>query len=125
MRVLNILVIAALVVAAAYVYKIKFDSTLQAERVAKLRHELRRERDAVAVLRAEWAKLQAPLRIQGLAERHLPSLKPAVSTQFGNFDNLPMRPTPAPPQDDPIASLMAPAAPQETTGSIGTPGARR
>ena len=34
MRLLNILVIGALIVAASYVYKIKFDSTLQAERVA-------------------------------------------------------------------------------------------
>ena len=37
MRLLNICVIAALVLAAAYVYKIKFESTRQAERVAKLR----------------------------------------------------------------------------------------
>lgn len=124
MRILNILVIAALVVAAAYVYKIKFDSTLQAERVAKLRHELRRERDAVAVLRAEWAKLQAPMRVQGLAERHL-KLKPTVSTQFGSFDNLPMRPAPPLPQEDPIASVIVPGTPQETTGSIGSPGAPR
>ena len=36
MRLLNILVIGALVAAAAYVYKIKFDSTRQAERIAKL-----------------------------------------------------------------------------------------
>ena len=43
MRLLNILVIGALILAASFVYKIKFDSTLQAERVAKLRGELRRE----------------------------------------------------------------------------------
>jgi cell division protein FtsL len=124
MRILNILVIAALVVAASYVYKIKFDSTLQAERVAKLRHELRRERDTVASLRAEWARLQAPTRIQGLAERHL-KLKPMVSNQFDNLDNLPPRPPALPPQSDPIASVIAPGAPQDTTGSIGTPGALR
>ena len=41
--------------AAAYVYEIKFESTLQAERVAKLRGEIRREHDAIAALRAEWA----------------------------------------------------------------------
>ncbi len=35
MRLLNILVIGALILAASFVYKIKFDSTLQAERVAK------------------------------------------------------------------------------------------
>ncbi len=38
------LVIVALVSAAAYVYEIKFESTLQAERLAKLRGEIRRER---------------------------------------------------------------------------------
>jgi len=62
MRLVNILVIAALILAASFVYKIKFDSTLQAERVAKLRGELRRERNAIAVLRAEWAKLDTPSR---------------------------------------------------------------
>ncbi len=124
MRILNIFVIAALVLAASYVYKIKFDSTLQAERVAKLRHELRRERDAVAVLRAEWAKLQAPMRIQGLAERHL-KLKPVASSQFDKFDNLPPRPVMPPQQQDPIASMIAPGAPQETTGSIGRTGTPR
>ena len=62
--------IAALVSAAAYVYKIKFESTLQAERVAKLRMEIRREQDAIAALRAEWSKLDTPARIQELAQRH-------------------------------------------------------
>ena len=60
MRLLNILVICALVLAASVVYKIKFNSTLQGARVAKLRNELRRERDAIAALRAEWAKLDTP-----------------------------------------------------------------
>ena len=47
-----------------------------AERVAKMRGELRRERDAIAALRAEWATLEQPGRIQALAQRHLP-LRPA------------------------------------------------
>ena len=50
MRLLHILVIGALVAAAAYVYEIKFESTLQAERLAKLRLEIRKERDAIATL---------------------------------------------------------------------------
>jgi len=56
MRLLNIIVIAALILAASIVYKIKFDSTLQAERVGKLASELRRERNAIATLRAEWSR---------------------------------------------------------------------
>jgi hypothetical protein len=128
MRLLHILVIGALILAASFVYKIKFDSTLQAERVAKLRNELRRERDITARLRAEWAKLEAPMRIQGLAERHL-SLRSLQPSQFDLFDALPARP-PAivpPPSEDPIAAIIAPSqnAAPDATGSIGKPGAAR
>jgi hypothetical protein len=118
MRVLNILVIAALILAASVVYKIKFDSTLQAERVAKLRGEIRKERNAIATLRAEWGNLDSPGRIQGLAERHL-SLKSAQPTQFDALNNLPDRPpavVPAP-NNDPIGAMLEQAAPA-TTGSV-------
>jgi hypothetical protein len=119
MRLLNIFVIAALILAASFVYKIKFDSTLQAERVAKLGNELRRERDVTARLRAEWARLDTPARIQGLAERHL-KLKPVQSTQFDSFDALPERPFPPPPTTDPIANILTLPG-SETTGSIPQP----
>lgn len=107
MRLLHILVICALVAAAAYVYEIKFESTLQAERLARLRTEIRRERDAIATLRAEWAKLDSPARLQGLAQRHL-KLRPVDATQIDNFDKLPARPREALPQDidDPIGAII-------------------
>ncbi|MFI4971402.1 MAG: hypothetical protein ACHP7H_01870 [Hyphomicrobiales bacterium] len=116
MRLLNIFVIGALILAASFVYKIKFVSTLQAERVAKLAGELRRERDAIATLRAEWAKLDTPGRIQGLASRHL-ALRPILPTQFDNLDRLPERPPVGPPGNDPIGAMIAPVAP-DTTGSV-------
>lgn len=107
MRLLNIMVIASLVMAAAYVYEIKFEATVQAERVAKLRAEIRRERDAVAALRAEWAKLDNPARIQGLAKRHLP-LRSLDATQVDNFDRLAERPPQIVPPDtsDPIGAMI-------------------
>ena len=71
MRLLNLCVLVLLVLAAAYVYEIKFESTLRAERVAKMRGDVQRERDAIAALRAEWATLDNPARIQDLARRHL------------------------------------------------------
>lgn len=118
MRLLNILVICTLILAASFVYKIKFDSTLQAERVAKLRGELRRERNAIAILRAEWAKLDTPGRIRGLADRHL-ALQPVKPTQFDSFDRLPDRPPAVvpPPNNDPVGAMLGPAAP-DTTGSV-------
>ena len=118
MRVLNILVICALVLAASAVYKIKFDSTLQAARVAKLRNELRVQRDALAALRAEWAKLDTPARIEELATRFL-KLQPVKATQFENFDSLPTRP---PAGSDAGGAMVAVPEPA-TTGSVPAPAA--
>ena len=117
LRFVHVLVVAALVFAAADVYKIKFDSTLQAERVAKLRAEIRHERDAVASLRATWSELDNPERLQGLARRHLP-LKPVDTAQYDTLDRLPERPPQVVPpvQTDPIASLLGREV--DVTGSI-------
>lgn len=123
-RLIHLVVIAALVVAAAWVYRIKFEATVQAERVAKLQREVRHERDAIAILRAEWARLDSPARIQGLAERHL-ALKPIQPHQFDRFDNLPAMPSRLVPPNstDPIgAAIDALTAqqdmPDQPTGSI-------
>ena len=107
-RLINICVIAALFVAAAYVYKIKFESTQRAAQVAKLRTEIRREHDAIAALRAEWSRLDSPARIQGLAKRHL-ALKPIEQRQFDRLDQLPERPSALVPPgvSDPIGFLIA------------------
>lgn len=121
MRILNLLVIAALIAAASYVYKIKFESTLQAERVAKLHGEIRKERNAIASLRAEWARLETPSRIQGLTERHL-KLAPLKSTQFDPLDHLPPRPPETPQSTDPIAAMLSKAP--DTTGSVPAPAQR-
>jgi hypothetical protein len=119
-RFLNIGVIAALVLAAAYVYDIKYQSTLRAERVAKLRHDIQRERDAVAGLRAEWARLGNPRRIQALTQRYL-ELKPFQTSQVDNFNNLPMRPPQfvQPDSEDPIGAMLEEDSDlTATTGSI-------
>jgi cell division protein FtsL len=129
MRILNICVVVLLVLAASYVYEIKFESTLRAERVAKMRSDVRRERDAIAALRAEWATLDNPARIQGLARRHL-KLGPADATQFDKLDRLPERPPQIvqPPPSDAIADKIEstdPVSPENrmldsnpTTGSV-------
>jgi hypothetical protein len=127
MRLLNICVIAGLVLAAAHVYKIKFEATRQAEGVAKLRVEIRRERDQVAALRAQWGKLDSPDRIQQLARRHL-ALQPIDVLQFDPLDRLPQRPRPLVPPDaaDPIGALLdIPEIADLPTGSIAAPQEQR
>ena len=106
MRFLNLCVLGLLVAAAAYVYEIKFESTLRAERVAKMRGDVQRERDAIAALRAEWTTLENPARLQGLARRHL-RLQPAEATQYSRLDRLPEKPPAAvPPPVDPIGDKI-------------------
>jgi len=122
MRIVNLLVIIGLVLAAAYVYEIKFQSTLDAARVAQMRGEIRRERDVIAALRAEWASLDNPRRIEGLAQRHLP-LRPIVVQQMSRFDDLPERPKPHIFEDsDPIGAIIEEAG-DPLAGIVGEPAA--
>jgi hypothetical protein len=123
MRIIHLLVIGALIFAAAYVYRIKMESTSRTERVLRLHAEIREQRDAIAVLRAEWAKLDSPLRLQGLAERHLP-LKPINANQYDSLKNLPERPPRLvrPGEPDPIGAMIntieAVADSNSVTGSV-------
>jgi len=121
MRFLNLCVLVLLVLAAAYVYEIKFESTLRAERVAKMRGDVQRERDAIGALRAEWATLENPARIQGLARRHL-HLRPAEATQYDSLDRLPERPQQAvqPPPVDAIAQKIDSTALNPLTGAVSS-----
>jgi hypothetical protein len=123
-RIVHLIVVCAFVAAAVYVYKIKYDATAQAERVAKLRTELKRERDRIAALRADWSAIDNPARIQALAQRHL-ALRPLEATQFDAIDRLPLRtlPVTVPPAGDPIAGIIDNADSEPPTGSI--PGAQQ
>jgi hypothetical protein len=126
LRLIHLLVIGALIFAASYVYRIKMDSTARTERVLQLHAQIREQRDAIAALHAEWAKLDAPLRLQGLVERHLP-LKPLNATQYDSLKNLPDRPPnfTRPGNPDPIGSMIntidAAAEAPAVTGSISRP----
>ena len=130
MRVIHFLVIGMLVFAAAYVYRIKMESTARVERVLRLNAEIREQRDAIAALRAEWAKLDAPLRLQGFAERHL-ALKPLNATQYDQLKNLRDRPPSfaRPGAPDPIGAMIntieATAEAPSVTGSVSAPGGQQ
>ena len=126
LRLLHMVVLAGLFLAAADVYKIKYESTLQAERVARLRGEIRREQDTIANLRAEWSKLDRPDRIQDLAQRHL-TLKAAEMVNYDPLDRLPERPIPIVPPGlaDPLGALIESFVDPEAVTGSAAPGARQ
>lgn len=92
-RILNVIAVIALVVSAVLVYRIKYQATLHAENVVKLKRQISQEVDAVALLKAEWAFLARPDRIQALTLQHL-DLKPLQQSQTVRLASLPSRPVP-------------------------------
>lgn len=100
-RILNFTLAGLLVASAIGVYSIKYEATLQAEKVAKLRRAIAEERMAITALRAEWAFLVQPDRIAALAGRHL-TLKPMAMNQVIKPSDLPARP----PREDQIAEKL-------------------
>jgi hypothetical protein len=95
---------------------VKFESTVRAAEVTRLAAEIKRERDAIAALRAEWAELDNPARIQGLAERHL-ALRLLDPEQLDRFDHLPERPAPPGSGPDAIAAIIDAWQPGQPDGA--------
>lgn len=89
-KLLHIIAIGALVSSALYAYSIKYETTLQAEQLQKLKAKAQREREAIAVLKAEWQFLNRPERLQALADRHL-DLQPLQITQIVRLSDIPNR----------------------------------
>jgi cell division protein FtsL len=120
-RFARLIVVAALVVAAVNVYSIKYESAVRAEQVAKLAAEIKHERETIAALRAEWALLDNPARIEALARRHL-ALKMLDPAQIEHLDHLPERP-PMPPvaQSDGIAAIIDELEAEPPTGAAAEP----
>ncbi len=129
-RIVHLFVICALVFAAAYVYRIKMESTVRTERVLQLRADIREQREAIAGLHAEWAKLETPSRMQDLATRYL-SLKQVEATQYDQLKNLPPRPPNfiKPDDPDPIGAMIDTTEndinKENVTGSVPPPEGQR
>src|SRR6185503_8885044 len=87
LRFVNICLVLALVALAYVIYEGKYEARALDEDIGGLRKDIETERDAVAVLRAEWSLLNRPERIERLAEKHL-KLKPAKPVQLVTLDAL-------------------------------------
>jgi hypothetical protein len=119
-RLLNLLAVACLIGSAAYAYSIKYETLYYAEQVAKLKARVQKERDSIAVLKAEWQHLNRPDRLQAAVDRHL-DLQPTTIQQLARLSDLPNK---APKVDEIARLLLQGATPKEkrpgdprTTGS--------
>jgi hypothetical protein len=83
--VLHLSAAVLVVVCATWAYRVNYATQEALNRVADLRAEIAAEREALAVLRAEWAYLNRPDRLRELVELNAEALGLAELTpdQFG------------------------------------------
>lgn len=76
---------AVLVVFAYWAYNVNYETQQAVARVETLRGDIATEREAISVLRAEWAYLNRPDRLRELAETHFVALglMPMNAEHFG------------------------------------------
>lgn len=100
-RWLNVMAVLALLGSAVYAYRTKYETIFYAEQIVKLKNQNQRERDAIAVMQAEWAHLTRATRIQSLSDQHL-DLKQLTVDQIVQVTDLPDQP----PRQDSIAKKL-------------------
>ncbi|MHA1165888.1 MAG: cell division protein FtsL [Alphaproteobacteria bacterium] len=81
MRIFNLMLAGCVVALAFVIYEQKYQSEALVVHVAELKQSIKSERDAVAVLRAEWSHLNRPKRIERLARKHL-GMRPLKARQL-------------------------------------------
>lgn len=89
-KLLHVLAVSGLLGSAAYAYSTKYEALYYAETLTKLRAKLQREREAIAVSKAEWALLNRPDRLQRMVDRHL-DLGPMNVNQLARLSDLPAK----------------------------------
>lgn len=111
LRIVNAILVCGLLGVAFWLYQLEYKARVAEDQIAAIKREMQGEYEAIRLLRAEWAHLTRPQRIQELAVKHLTlsSLKPEqviaaseLRTAIPEFDRFRK-----PDQDgDPIASLL-------------------
>jgi cell division protein FtsL len=87
LRFVNICLVLGLVALAYVIYQVKYEARALDEEIASLGKQIDEERDALAVLRAEWSLLNRPERVERLAQKYL-KLSPAQPRQLVTVDTV-------------------------------------
>ncbi len=80
-----------LALGALGLYLVKYQVQSVRDDVTRLERELAAEREAVALLEAEWAYLNRPARLERLAGQHL-ALSAPDSRRVVEWQDIPLRP---------------------------------
>lgn len=107
LRTLDIVLIVVMTAAATVTYTIKHQAENKLEEVRRLEAEIKLEEDTIDLLRADWALLTQPNRLEklvGLYQQDL-QLSPTASTQIAQPQELPMLRSELPPPEDVLEAM--------------------
>ncbi|TDR88150.1 cell division protein FtsL [Enterovirga rhinocerotis] len=90
-RLLHLLAISLLIGSAAYAYTTKYETLYYSETLSKMKAKLQKERETLAIVKAEWALLTRPDRLQRMVDRHL-DLQAMNVAQLARFSDIPNKP---------------------------------
>ncbi len=96
---------AMVVMFATWAYRVNYDTREAVQRVTDLQFAIAREREALGVLRAEWAYLNRPDRLRELAEEHFAELR-LMPMQPSSFAEAAEVAFPEPSLEDAIAEAL-------------------
>ena len=110
------LAIMVLMGSAVYAYSVKYETIVLAEQIAKHKLKISREKESIALLKAEWQFLNRPDRIQSLVEQHS-DLQPLQIQQIVRWSDLPMRKD----SDDKLGQKLDTLGLSDVTSSLAAP----
>lgn len=90
MRLVTIGWIVGIAVLVAALFHLKYEVQSLEQRLARIDRAVDRDREAIRVLKAEWAYLNRPERLERLARSHL-QLRPASPYDVRTLSDLPQR----------------------------------
>src|SRR5215217_8277363 len=97
-RIINAVLILLMIVGAGVTYQLKHRAEKAAQRVARLNTNIGKEKEALALLKAEWSMLSQPSRLQAVISRYQDhfNLAPFSADQVATLDEIPLKPAPQP-----------------------------
>ena len=93
-RLINCVLLGGMVAAAVVVYDMKHRVGIASVNVARLETDIEKERESIALLKAEWSYLTRPSRLRELIDRYdmYFELQDVRAEQIAIVSDIPMRP---------------------------------
>ncbi|MDL2408943.1 hypothetical protein PY650_25570 [Rhizobium calliandrae] len=120
LKTFDIVLIGVMTAMASVTYTIKHRAELKLEEVHRLESEIKLEKDTIELLKADWALVVQPNRLERLVNNYSDELKlqPTLSTSIVQPNELPMLRSQLPPE------IVADTKDGTKGGSAKTPGSK-